>query len=117
MFIQIGTIQPEVLIDFIKANTANGLVDRIIFDYPDHIEDKEEPRKELSETIINNWNSIVNKIYRKYDLENDIYNNIENCYVSYTPEALDIWYDWNRDNTNELKEKKRPSIQGHRQKS
>lgn len=102
----IGTIQPEVLIDFIKANTANGLVDRIIFDYPDHIEDKEEPRKELSETIINNWNSIVNKIYRKYDLENDIYNNIENCYVSYTPEALDIWYDWNRDNTNELKERK-----------
>ena len=99
-----GAIQPKELTDFIKNNTENGLVDRIIFDYPDYIEDKPEPREEMSQVIIDNWESIVRKIYNKYDYDNSVYtDNIESCFVRYEPEALNRWYDWNASNVIKTK--------------
>ena len=102
----LGSIQPKELINFIKDNTENGLVDRITFDFPDFLEVEEESREEIDQRIIDNWEKIVSRIYGYCKFSGDT------KLIPYSDEALDIWYNWNKVNTYKIKEEKDITYRG-----
>lgn len=97
----LGTIQPDEITEFIKKNTNCGLVDRVLFDYPDKLKITSESRDEMSQNIIDNWEKLVKRMYNQYKG----YNKELVQYIRYDSEALNRWYDWNEENTNKINDK------------
>ena len=98
----LGSIQPPEIANFIKNNTINGLVDRMLFTYPKHLKDQPLSRKELDLKITEDWFEIYNnihKVHRVCDLEN-----IQ--YVKYSKDVLNLFYDWNYSNYEKILDKK-----------
>ena len=94
----LGGIQPSEITDFIKANTNNGLVDRILFSYPEYLKVPKWPEEELSITTSLQWKNIYENMYR-----NSVYSGIDNIEtIKYSAEAKKLVVEWNNKKVDEV---------------
>ena len=87
----LGGIQPTEIIDFIRANTENGLVDRILFTYPDKLRRSSWPDKQMKAETTKNWEDIFEDLWKRFA---DPSINLERRIYEYTPEAFKILKHW-----------------------
>ena len=95
----LGTIQPSEIGSFIKTNTENGLMDRILFCYPEQLRATEFPEKELDKSIKDEWYNIYNRIDKTYQLY-DVSRGPD--LVKLSPAANKIFLDWNKINVHNI---------------
>ena len=99
----LGGTQPDEIMEFIKKNTNNGLVDRILFIYPDYLKKQKWSKTDIPSTTVEQWENIYSNLSSlfKYDPEN-----IKT--VKYTDEAFEKLCDWQskiNDEDNEKEDK------------
>ena len=93
----IGGIQPKEMTDFINQNTENGLIDRILFSYPEYLKMPDFPENEIPLSTVESWQSIYKALYNKY-----AFSSLEEIEViRYTPEALELVKNWSNKITEE----------------
>ena len=93
----IGGIQPKEMTDFINQNTENGLIDRILFSYPEYLTMPDFPENEIPLSTVESWQSIYECLYNKF-----AFSSLEEIEViRYTPEALELVKNWSNKITQE----------------
>ena len=93
----IGGIQPKEMTDFLNQNTENGLMDRILFSYPEYLTMPDFPENEIPLSTVESWHSIYEALYKKYT-----FSSLENIdVIKYTPEALELVKNWSNKITKE----------------
>ena len=96
-----GSIQPPEIANFIKTNTINGLVDRMLFCYPKNLKIEEMPRKDLDVKVNESWLEIYNNIHKAHG----IYQADKMQFIAYSKSVLNQFYDWNASNVKKINEK------------
>ena len=93
----IGGIQPKEMTDFINQNTENGLIDRVLFSYPEYLTMPDFPENEIPLSTVESWQSIYECLYNKF-----AFSSLEEIeVVRYTPEALELVKNWSNKITEE----------------
>tara|TARA_X000000950_G_C13874044_1_gene644094 strand:- start:809 stop:2170 length:1362 start_codon:yes stop_codon:yes gene_type:complete len=93
----IGGIQPKEMTDFINQNTENGLIDRILFSYPEYLKMPDFPENDIPLSTVESWQSIYECLYNKF-----AFSSLEEIEViRYTPEALELVKNWSNKITEE----------------
>lgn len=96
----IGNMQTGILAELAKENrTKNGLVDRLLFGFPEKLEKEPISEKEISEATIEMWDKIVADILST-PLEFDENQNPQPRVLPLSKEAWDLYKVWHRNNTN-----------------
>ena len=94
----LGGIQPDEIIDFIKENTNNGLVDRILFSYPEYLKVPKWAIDELPMSTTMQLKNIYENMYRT-----SIYTGIDKIdTIKYSDEAKKIVIEWNNKKVDEV---------------
>ena len=92
----LGGIQPPELLDFIKTNTNNGLMDRILFLYPNYLKTPKWSKEPIPEHVFKNWEAIYKNLYEAFRyLE-------QTKVIKYSDEAFDKLHEWEANLVDEV---------------
>ena len=85
----LGGIQPPELYKFIRDNTDNGLIDRILFYYPTYLKMEYLSDNEISDTTIQSWYAIYNRLF-------DYFEDKELITLRYSEKAWQKYKSWDK---------------------
>lgn len=94
-----GTIQPELLKPFAQDRIHNGFLDRILFDYPIHLQKEYWTTDDLTNECFSIYDGIIGKLM-------EMPFNGEPSYILFEAEAKKKLFEWQRFNTDIANEKK-----------
>lgn len=107
-----GTIQNGVLSELAKDNrTQNGFIDRILFAIPDNIKKEYWNDSELSDDIIQNWQEIISKLLGLSLRYDDALTPLPEI-ISFSDDAKEILYNWQKDNADQSNSIENEAIKG-----
>lgn len=95
-----GSIQPGVLLELQKENKGeNGFIDRILFGFPENLQKQYWSENHLNPSIINIWDQVISKLF-SLPMNLDETGNPQPQVLRFSPEALRLLKDWQRQNTD-----------------
>jgi hypothetical protein len=107
-----GTIQNGILNELAKeSRTQNGFIDRILFVIPENIKKEYWSETDLNPVITDNWSSIVSNLLNLSINNDDTLNPIPEI-LKFSPEAKNILFQWQRENTDQSNNPKNEAISG-----
>lgn len=111
----IGNIQTGVLGELGKDNrTQNGLIDRMLFAFPENLQKQPISDEQLNPEIGKTWEAIVNKLL-SIELQYDEEGNPNPHKIKFSDEAWKLYKEWEADNTklcNETGDERLAAIYG-----
>ena len=93
----IGGIQPTEMVQFINHNTENGLIDRLLFTYPDYLKMPKYPTEEIPNGTILRWQNIYECLYNMFEFTD--HESVE--VLRYTKESEELIRNWSDNLTDE----------------
>jgi hypothetical protein len=107
-----GTIQNGVLHELAKeSRTQNGFIDRILFVIPDNIQKEYWSETELPPVVSENWQRIISSLM-SLNLYYDTTENPSPVVLRFAPEAKDILFQWQKENTDQSNDVKNEAASG-----
>jgi hypothetical protein len=94
-----GTIQPELLKPFAQDRIHNGFLDRILFDYPIHLQKEYWTTEDLTNECFTLYDEIIGKLM-------EMPFKGEPSYILFEADAKKKLFEWQRFNTDIANEKK-----------
>jgi hypothetical protein len=108
----IGTIQNGLLTELAKdSRTQNGFIDRILFVIPDNLKKSDWSETDVSQSIIDKWSKIINKILDLQLQSDETFNPVPEIYC-FSSEAKKTFIAWHKKNTAQCVESDSDAIAG-----
>lgn len=106
----VGTIQNGLIHELAKdSRTQNGFMDRILFVNPDNVLKPYWSESNVNQEIIDSWHKILIKILNLPLILDQTQNPKANL-LHFSPEAKQIMYQWQRQNTDECNKAENDAI-------
>ena len=106
-----GTIQPGVLNELAENRTENGFLDRLLFVIPDNLKKEYWSEKELNQSIVENWQTIISSLLDIPTIYDDTGTLIPEI-LRFTPEAKHLLFEWQKELTDQSNKPENESISG-----
>jgi len=107
-----GTIQNSLLSELSKdSRNESGFMYRFLFAFPENIQKEYWSENEINPSVSNDWNFIITELLR-LPLNVDEYGAIEPTVLMFTPDAKRLLFEWQRENTDEVRDAKSEVISG-----
>lgn len=95
-----GTIQNGLLNELAKDNrTENGFTDRLLFVFPDNLKRKYWNETDIDPILIENWSSIISSLLN-LSFQCDDAQDPKPEILRFNPNAKELLYKWQRENTD-----------------
>jgi len=108
----VGTIQTGLLRVLGKENrTENGFLERILFVFPDNVKKPYWSDSNLNPNVIRNWQGIISNLLG-LKVQFDQTHNPRPTVLSFTREAKQLLWDWQKDNADQCNNSRSDAISG-----
>jgi Protein of unknown function (DUF3987) len=105
----IGTMQPDVLLDFAKGREKNGFLDRFLFAYPMDVKKIKWSalKGEINKECLDQYSEICNAIYRiplevNYNTDSPNCGDVVSKIVPFSPAAKQLLFNWQDTITDDI---------------
>ena len=107
-----GTIQTGLLTELSKeSRTENGFIDRILFVLLENLQKPYWNEKEIEPEIFKNWQTVISNLLNLSIQLDDTLNPVPQI-LSFTPEAKQVLFDWQKTNADQCNATKSEAING-----
>lgn len=106
-----GTIQPGVLNELADNRTENGFLDRLLFVVPDNLKKEYWSENEINPITLENWENIISNLLNLSAFQDENHNPQPEI-LKFTPEAKQVLFEWQKEQTDQSNRLENETISG-----